>query len=142
MGTSVPRSGLEPTGRSVATIGYSVAETFPNPPRNAMTDASPPTIDLGEALGWITVVANGAEIRIDMFAAHNRIVDIFREVGDGPISEAHARIAAYLAELGLAGVSHYQADQFATRVSQEAKALAGKSDAAADTTPSSSASTE
>ena len=73
--------------------------------------------------GFIDVHVGDAKVAVDLYAAHNRLLDLYRETEDAeavarPAGAAspvplNQRIADYMGELGFGRVSHRAATKFA-----------------------------
>ncbi|WP_020474933.1 hypothetical protein [Zavarzinella formosa] len=70
--------------------------------------------------GFVSVVINQAEINIDLYAAHNRLIDIRQTVEaageEKPAPSENQLIADYVESLGFPRVSHRAAVKFANAI--------------------------
>ena len=86
--------------------------------------------------------ADGAvvfETDIDLWAVHNRLVELLKDHKDKPAYQFHAGVVTYLQELGFPEVSHRFASRFAGSVFARVQEL--KNAPAGAPTPGSPAST-
>lgn len=105
-------------------------------------------IDLGDDDGYVTVKFGGHEVRLDLYQAYNRLLDLDDAVepdeeGRKPRGVWLERVATWLRELGFEGVSHRLADRFAETIFGRVKELknaaggSGRQDSPASTAPQS-----
>lgn len=88
-------------------------------------------IDLGQDIGYVTVLLDGVEVRLDLFSVNNRLYELVQEHRGKSSGEFYAAAIDYIRSLGFPEVSHHAADRFMRaiweRMKQVKKADAGES---------------
>lgn len=90
--------------------------------------------------GFVPVTINETTVEIDLYAVHNRLLDIGRECeGDGedgaPKADENALIARYVESLGFPRVSHRAAVKFANAIFARVEDVRKKDESAASPSP-------
>lgn len=70
--------------------------------------------------GFISLKIDGAVVELDAYETFNQILDMRakQDDEDKPIHEFHQAVVDLLISKGLPRVSHYQADQFVSKLSE------------------------
>jgi len=83
-------------------------------------------LNLDDQAGYIQVSANGVLKRLDVYDTINQLKDFHRQHEGLADRDYNQKLVELIEELGLPGVSHYQACLFSQRIHEAAAELAKK----------------